>query len=61
MFNRSIMNALRRQRKTDLCEFKASVVYRAISRTARATQRNPVFGVGGRPDHEKAVLKEQRT
>jgi hypothetical protein len=26
----------------DLCKFKASLVYRANSRTARATQRNPV-------------------
>jgi hypothetical protein len=26
----------------DLCEFEASLVYRASSRTARATQRNPV-------------------
>jgi hypothetical protein len=26
----------------DLCEFKASLVYRVSSRTARATQRNPV-------------------
>jgi hypothetical protein len=32
----------RRQRQVDLCEFKASVVYRVSSRTARATQRNPV-------------------
>jgi hypothetical protein len=33
--------ALRRERK-DLCEFKASLVYWVSSRTARATQRNPV-------------------
>ena len=26
----------------DLCEFEASLVYRESSRTARATQRNPV-------------------
>jgi hypothetical protein len=25
----------------DLCEFKASLIYRVSSRTARATQRNP--------------------
>ena len=31
-----------RQRQTDLCEFEASLVNRASSRTARATQRNPV-------------------
>jgi hypothetical protein len=33
---------LRRQRQTDLCEYKASLVYRASSRTSKATQRNPV-------------------
>jgi hypothetical protein len=27
----------------DLCEFEASLVYRAGSRIARATQRNPVL------------------
>ena len=26
----------------DLCEFKASLVYRASSRTVKAVQRNPV-------------------
>jgi hypothetical protein len=26
-----------------ICEFKASVVYRASSKTARAAQRNPVL------------------
>jgi hypothetical protein len=31
-----------RQRQVDLCEFKASLVYRASSRTAKATQRNPL-------------------
>ena len=33
--------ALRRQRQEDLCEFEASLYYRASSRTARATQKNP--------------------
>ena len=31
-----------RQRQVDLCEFKASLVYRVSSKTVRATQRNPV-------------------
>jgi hypothetical protein len=31
-----------RQRQVDLCEFEASLVYRASSRTARATLRKPV-------------------
>jgi hypothetical protein len=34
--------ALRRKRQVELCEFKASLVYRASSRIARATQRNRV-------------------
>jgi hypothetical protein len=33
---------LRRQRKADLSEFEASLVYRVKSRTARVTQRNPI-------------------
>jgi hypothetical protein len=32
--------ALRRQRQADLCEFEASLVYRVISWTTRAIQRN---------------------
>jgi hypothetical protein len=32
----------RRLRLADLCKIKASLVYRVSSRTARATQRNPV-------------------
>ena len=36
--------ALGRQRQADLCEFEASLVYRASSRTTWAvTQRNPVL------------------
>ena len=31
------------QRQVDLCKFKASLIYRVNSRTARATQRNPVL------------------
>ena len=37
-----IIPALGRQRQADLYDFKASLVYRASSRTARDTQRNPV-------------------
>ena len=37
-----LIPALGRQRQADLCEFKASLVYSVSSRTARATQRNPV-------------------
>jgi hypothetical protein len=34
---------LQRQKQEDLGEFKASLAYRVSSRTARATQRNPVL------------------
>jgi hypothetical protein len=37
-----LIPVLKRQRKEDLCEFKSSLVYRASSRIARATQRNPI-------------------
>ena len=38
-----LIPALRRQKPVDLWEFKASLVYRASFRAARAvTQRNPV-------------------
>jgi hypothetical protein len=30
-------------KNSGISEFKASLVYRASSRTAKATQRNPVF------------------
>jgi hypothetical protein len=30
------------ERKADLCELEASIIYRVSSRTARATQRNPI-------------------
>ena len=38
-FNPSTQEA---EKQVDLCEFEASLVYRESSRTARATQRNPV-------------------
>ena len=39
-----LISALGRERQTDLNEFAASLVYRAASsRTAKATQRNPVL------------------
>jgi hypothetical protein len=37
-----LIPALGRQRHVDLCEFKASLIYRVSSRTAKATQRNLV-------------------
>ena len=38
---------LGRQRQVDLWEFKASLVYRASSKIASATQRSLVLGGGG--------------
>jgi hypothetical protein len=38
-----LIPALERQRQADLCEFEASLVYRANSRTVRVTQRNPIL------------------
>jgi hypothetical protein len=39
----AFIRAIGRQREADLCGFEASLVYGASSRTARATQRNPVL------------------
>jgi hypothetical protein len=38
-----LVPALRKQKQTDHCEFEASLVCRASSRTAWATQRNTVL------------------
>ena len=37
-----LIPVVERLEQVDLCEFKASLVYKASSRTVRATQRNPV-------------------
>ena len=44
----------------DLCEFKASLVYRARSRTVTATQRNPVLKKKERKKERKEGRKEGR-
>ena len=41
------LTTLGRQRQADLREFEASLVYRVSSRTAEATQRNPVSKTKG--------------
>jgi hypothetical protein len=43
-------------RGRQLSEFEASLVYRVSSRTARATQRNPV----SKPNHNKTNLKKKK-
>lgn len=40
--NRLLIPSLRREKQADLWEFKASLLNREISSSARATQRNPV-------------------
>jgi hypothetical protein len=39
----SKLNQRQRQRQVNLCEFEASLLYRASSRTARATQTKRLF------------------
>jgi hypothetical protein len=41
LWHTSLIPALGRQRQAELCELEASLIYRVISKTARATQRNP--------------------
>ena len=48
-----LIPALRRQRQIDLCEFKASLVYRVSSRT----ERNPVLENSNKTKKDK---KEER-
>jgi hypothetical protein len=38
-----LIPAFGRQKQADICEFEASLIYRASSGTARATQRNHVL------------------
>lgn len=45
--------ALGKQRLVDLCDFEAILVYRASSRAAKATLRNPFsVGIGGTQNPE---------
>jgi ribosomal protein L12E/L44/L45/RPP1/RPP2 len=44
----------------DLCEFQANLVYRASSRTARATQRNPVSEDQEEEEEEEGDEKEEK-
>jgi hypothetical protein len=51
-----LVPALRRQRQSDLSEFEASLVYRVSSRTARATQRDPVSKTNENYSFKKLVI-----
>jgi hypothetical protein len=50
-----LIPVLWRQKQEDLCEFYITLVYRAISRTAKATQRNPVSRKKGRRRKEISI------
>ena len=54
-----LISAFRRQRQADLCEFEASLVYRASSRTARDTQRNPASKKRKRNKERKKERKRE--
>jgi hypothetical protein len=53
----SLMPELRRQRQLDLCEIKASLVYRASSRTARGTQKSPVSEIERRKKKDRRIIQ----
>jgi hypothetical protein len=55
-----LISAPRRQRQAHLCEFKASLVYRMNSRTAKVTQRNPILKTKEEEDEEKEERKKER-
>ena len=52
--------ALKRQKQKDLYEFKASLVYRVGSRTARAIQRSPVLKNQKTKQNKKSPLQADR-
>jgi hypothetical protein len=49
-----------RQRQADLCEFKASLVYKVRSRTARDTQRNSVLKKKKTPQKQNKTKKQTK-
>ena len=56
----TLVPALGRPRQTDLCEFEASLVYRTSSRSARATQRNPVSRKKKKKERKNGLLRKMR-
>jgi hypothetical protein len=50
----------RKQRKLDLCEFKDSLVYRASSRTDRATLKYPVSNKQKKKQRNNEIKEEGR-
>ena len=60
MAHTPLIPAPRKQRQADLCELEAILVYRASSRTARATQRNPVLKNETKQNKTKKKPKQQQ-
>ena len=55
-----LIPALGRQRQMDLCEFKASLVYKVSSKTARTvSQRNPVSKNNSNNNNNKKWASER--
>ena len=54
-----LISALWRQRQVNRCEFKASLVYRVSSRTAGATQKDPVLKHPPPPKKKKKLKPNQ--
>lgn len=50
---------LRRQKRVDLWEFEASLIYKASSRTSKATQRNPISKDQTKPNKTKPNKTKQ--
>jgi hypothetical protein len=46
-------------RGRQISEFKASLVYKVSARTARATQRNPVFQKENKTKEQKTKMKRK--
>ena len=52
-----LIPAFRKWRQVDLCEFKASLVYRVSSRIIRTTHRNPVSKNQNQPTKQKLFFR----
>lgn len=52
--------SLRKQKQANLYEFEASLVYRASSRIAKATQRNPVSTPDSHHHHHQKKKHEPK-
>jgi hypothetical protein len=55
-----LIPALRRQRQADICEFKASLLYKASSSTGKATQRNLVLKKIEREKRREEKRREEK-